>query len=188
MREKGFFYQYFDLFALPQFGNSSAILLLGFDIRGKALKETAEERLIRLKETWKAFKSKHSRKETLTIEGMPKFAVNSKKAMKILLERFWCNWVKIESDELRLAALIQLANHFKLRVKDRRLREMRGKYNRNKRSLLNIPMEKCATCDRKAKVRHHIIPLSVGGINSPLNLILICDMCHEEIHPWMKIH
>jgi 5-methylcytosine-specific restriction endonuclease McrA len=45
----------------------------------------------------------------------------------------------------------------------------------------NIPCEKCgwdkATCDR-----HHVVPLSAGGDDSPDNIIVLCPNCHRLAH------
>jgi hypothetical protein len=158
------------------------------------LKESAEERKKRLQESWVAFKSKHQPQIRSAFNFQPikgDFQKNSlapkKKAQKKLLSKFWVRWRLLDSDELRLAALVQIAGKFNSPVKKNRLNQMRGSFNKKKRKLLkfgNTP--KCAVCPNKAMVRHHVIPLNVGGINSPVNLILLCDDCHEEIHPWMR--
>lgn len=152
-------------------------------------KETQEQRLARIRTDWKVWQDKLDREKKHRIEIKPIPGIergNNKNKIKELLRHFWGKWEAMESDEIRLAALISLANRFQVRVTDKRLRKMRKKYNRNKFHLLNLPNEKCGTCPKKATVRHHIIPLTVGGINSPLNLIMICDDCHAEIHPWMR--
>jgi hypothetical protein len=43
-------------------------------------------------------------------------------------------------------------------------------------------------CCRKdpATVRHHIIQIQHGGRNTPENIVVLCDKCHESIHPWLK--
>ena len=47
--------------------------------------------------------------------------------------------------------------------------------------------DECAICSgRRWTEKHHIIPLSHGGINDNVNLMGICVPCHDEIHPWMK--
>lgn len=48
--------------------------------------------------------------------------------------------------------------------------------------------KKCFVCENKASqsVRHHIIQLQYGGINSKKNIISVCRSCHAEIHPWLK--
>lgn len=177
-----------------KFGNGRAIFCLGFEV----LKETQEQKLERIRLAWAPWKAKleeeRGRKKIVPqkapmVEFSPKQALERgghRGDLRQLLRKFWEGWEAIPSDELKLAALIALASKFKRRIRPRKLKKVRAKYNRHKFSLLNVPDCKCATCDNPATVRHHIIPLNVGGINSPLNLILICDSCHEEIHPWMR--
>lgn len=50
-----------------------------------------------------------------------------------------------------------------------------------------VPADSCFLCrERKATVRHHIIPVSRGGSNRAINLVGLCAPCHAEIHPWLK--
>lgn len=35
-------------------------------------------------------------------------------------------------------------------------------------------------------IRHHIIPIWMGGLNMKLNIIQICSPCHAYLHPWLK--
>lgn len=40
---------------------------------------------------------------------------------------------------------------------------------------------KCVKCSSEEKLEvHHIIRLSDGGSNSPLNLITLCSKCHDK--------
>lgn len=43
----------------------------------------------------------------------------------------------------------------------------------------------CFACKNKADVRHHIIWLKHGGLNSKKNLVSLCHSCHSFIHPWL---
>ena len=45
---------------------------------------------------------------------------------------------------------------------------------------------KCFFCGAPATEVHHIIPLSRGGTNSPLNMVLVCHRCHELRHRHLK--
>jgi HNH endonuclease len=166
-------------------------------------KESKQEQLERIKLAWSHFKknvvgevrsfpvvcSKVEVKNKKNPQNNPQSALarGSKKnnLHGNLLRGFW-KYFESNTDEDKLGRLIILANQpNKLRIKPRKLRRVRKKYERHRRSLLNIPDCKCGTCDRPARIRHHIIPLCFGGRNSPLNLILICNQCHEKIHPWM---
>lgn len=44
----------------------------------------------------------------------------------------------------------------------------------------------CFVCDYPGDVRHHIISLKNGGINSKRNLVTLCSKCHAEVHPWLR--
>ncbi|MCE5334357.1 MAG: HNH endonuclease [Desulfobacteraceae bacterium] len=51
--------------------------------------------------------------------------------------------------------------------------------------------EKCEACGIPAKHGHHIIPVSVTGISSPLfvepsNIMILCDDCHLLMHPLIR--
>ena len=43
----------------------------------------------------------------------------------------------------------------------------------------------CFVCEQPGYNRHHIIQLQNGGLNSRRNLVILCDDCHELVHPWM---
>jgi len=43
----------------------------------------------------------------------------------------------------------------------------------------------CFACGAPAKVRHHIIWIKHGGLNSKKNLISLCKPCHAFIHSWL---
>lgn len=45
----------------------------------------------------------------------------------------------------------------------------------------------CFACPSRADCRHHIIQLQNGGRNKPDNLVSLCNACHAEIHPWLKL-
>ncbi|MCK9369955.1 HNH endonuclease [Candidatus Dojkabacteria bacterium] len=45
----------------------------------------------------------------------------------------------------------------------------------------------CQMCGMKKKLtRHHIIPKSCGGSNSPINIEWICRPCHDIIEEAMR--
>lgn len=47
--------------------------------------------------------------------------------------------------------------------------------------------KKCLSClSNYSEVRHHIIPLSNGGVNHRINVLTICNSCHVKIHPWLS--
>lgn len=63
----------------------------------------------------------------------------------------------------------------------------RKKFERVKRyrhSLSSHPI--CFACRGVGEVRHHIIQIQHGGLNSKKNLVTLCKGCHAEVHPWLK--
>lgn len=40
----------------------------------------------------------------------------------------------------------------------------------------------CRLCGRAGVEVHHILPKSEGGADNPINLILLCNICHKLIH------
>ena len=45
----------------------------------------------------------------------------------------------------------------------------------------------CFICLQPANIRHHIIGLKNGGTNARRNLVSLCNHCHADIHPWLKV-
>ena len=67
---------------------------------------------------------------------------------------------------------------------DRKMRRQFMRVAEKRHSLMDNP--DCFACGGMAHVRHHIIPISHGGINARKNLVSLCCDCHEEIHSWLK--
>jgi 5-methylcytosine-specific restriction endonuclease McrA len=65
--------------------------------------------------------------------------------------------------------------------------ERRERFNAVKRERHSLGTHKnCWICNGKADVRHHIIQLKNGGINSSRNLVSLCNPCHADVHPHLK--
>ena len=48
-----------------------------------------------------------------------------------------------------------------------------------------VPLTKCAKCgetDKDKLTRHHKIPKSKGGPDSPWNIQILCEDCHKKVH------
>ena len=69
-----------------------------------------------------------------------------------------------------------------------KLSEKRADFNRRKKNefefIGRLP-DFCAVCYHSPVTRHHIVPLSTGGLNTKKNLIQLCNPCHAKIHPWL---
>ena len=71
-------------------------------------------------------------------------------------------------------------------VKARTLRKMRADYEKKKKDLLNLSEHNCYVCSGRPDHRHHVVPLRRGGTNSRANLVPLCNVCHEQVHPWLN--
>jgi 5-methylcytosine-specific restriction endonuclease McrA len=69
----------------------------------------------------------------------------------------------------------------------RPLEEKRERFNTKGQKRKYLRFGQCFLCYQKAYlVRHHIVWLSNGGGNEKANVITLCELCHAEIHPWLK--
>lgn len=57
--------------------------------------------------------------------------------------------------------------------------------NKNRRHRYMTKGAPCLACGAPAQVRHHIIWIKHGGINSKRNICFLCHDCHGLIHPWL---
>lgn len=110
---------------------------------------------------------------------------NRKKRNRILTQ-FMEHFRKLETKELRLAALREIAAmEFDCNYDAGRREATRERFDatKNKYYRLHGP---CRVCLSPANVRHHVIQLKNGGTNTSNNLVRLCNGCHEAVHPWMK--
>lgn len=99
------------------------------------------------------------------------------------LNEFWKAFRLSDHKEVKIHILQVMANRIFLRDEDRR-KKLRASFNEKKNRYYSL-YGFCAVCRKKANVRHHIVQLKNGGGNHGRNLIRLCNMCHESIHPWM---
>jgi hypothetical protein len=53
-----------------------------------------------------------------------------------------------------------------------------------KKQLIQERGQRCERCGNRGKViMHHIKEVGEGGTSKPSNLLLVCQKCHEELHP-----
>lgn len=89
--------------------------------------------------------------------------------------------------ELKLKRLMEMASIMIPYRNQTDLQKRRHQFNESKRRLCRQPIgSPCFACGANGFNRHHIIQLQNGGINSRRNLVILCDDCHAEIHPWLK--
>jgi 5-methylcytosine-specific restriction endonuclease McrA len=110
--------------------------------------------------------------------------------LKQLLDRFWIEFGNhfsgrwTTSQDHRLSLLKRYAE-IVIRYNGRSpLSDYRSKFNKIKFRL--HPLDDfgyCFVCQKKAQVRHHIIQLQNGGINSHNNILSLCNFCHGLVHP-----
>ncbi len=66
------------------------------------------------------------------------------------------------------------------------LKRKREKFDEIKDEKFKSKNKICFICGHKPNVRHHIIQIQYGGINTKQNIIYLCYGCHAEIHDWLK--
>lgn len=105
---------------------------------------------------------------------------NDKQSQLKILQEFWDRFEREVDNRLNLLKEMS-ALEFNRRP-SKQLRTVRNQFSKKHYYLGG----RCATCKNPATVRHHIIQLQNGGRNRRYNIIMICDECHTEIHPWLK--
>ena len=96
------------------------------------------------------------------------------------LQEFWDASVKAQSWQGRIDLLRRAADGDGKRasVKRRVFHRLsqRGMYGR-------LGTRPCWACvDRVGERRHHVVPLSAGGDNSPSNVLILCERCEGMAH------
>lgn len=129
--------------------------------------------------------------EVLNLKG-----INVNKAQYIFIKSFWKDFgkngnkcsrsAKSKKETLaRLKDIGELVVFNKNNTTRNKNRRKRFDYIKSARhSLKSHPA--CFACGAKAEVRHHIIWIKNGGLDSKKNLISLCRPCHAEVHPWLK--
>jgi len=114
---------------------------------------------------------------------------------KLALEDFWKDfggWYPRRdysrfSASFKLARLNQMAALVIEYKKQNGSSTRRSEFNEVKSRLCRDPIgSPCFVCGKQGRARHHIIQLQNGGINARRNLVILCEPCHAEIHPWLK--
>lgn len=128
-------------------------------------------------------KTKHRRKrERLELSDIP----NVDK-YRDLINRFWNNFEGLPNTQMRLDYLRSVSNPGWPRVSEEVRLKLRKQFAKRYRMLLVNIDDQCGVCgDGVWHEKHHVIPLSYGGMNESLNLIAICESCHNKIHPWLE--
>lgn len=88
--------------------------------------------------------------------------------------------------EQRLSVLKEFADLIICYVRNDILKPLREQFDKS--DLMKSELGKwggCSCCGYFSEVRHHIISLGHGGENEKRNIILLCRVCHGEIHPWI---
>jgi HNH endonuclease len=136
----------------------------------------------------KAWGSKKTKKQRGRRRQGRKYGNPHAKECQERLLGFWKKFETLPNSAMRLDLLRRMSRPPWRRVSDELRKRLRRQFAVKYRSLLANIDDWCGVCgDGVWKEKHHIIPLSHGGINEDLNLIAICQKCHDEIHPWMKV-
>lgn len=110
------------------------------------------------------------------------------KKRNLILRQFLAYFATLTGKHPKLEALKQIAEmDFPVSAKPikKRMQVKREKFNKHKHWKLDLEGN-CVVCGARADVRHHIIQIQKGGTNGHHNLVLLCNPCHAEVHPWLK--
>ena len=114
------------------------------------------------------------------LRGSPKVPASGKRPTVRRMRKALNNQPKIKA--VRLAFLVKWAA-----VRKNNLLPPRAVRERFQRQPWRPRVKPCWCCFRVATlVRHHIIQIQHGGSNEGGNIVMICEWCHVEIHPWMS--
>ena len=136
---------------------------------------------------WKALKRKRkaarkaARKTSRNSRAV--IAKGGQRAARKCLSSFWRKAAEL-SQHKKLAMLKELAN---LNLGSRTvadLAEKRRQFN-DKKWLVDLRGAKCLVCGEPGQHRHHVISLANGGHNGQDNIVVLCEWCHQDIHPFM---
>lgn len=118
--------------------------------------------------------------------------MNNNQILKDYLNNFWLNFGGKKmlgrgiNSQLKLDKLIDMSKVVISYNKQASLKVRRDKFNLIKFKRHSLKSHhKCFVCEDVADVRHHIVLLNNGGINSKRNLVSLCNSCHAKIHNWL---
>ena len=112
--------------------------------------------------------------------------------IKLYIGQFWDKFGGSKSDGWNLQPKEKMAELKRMstlvfKYKARPLGERRRQFYKVKYKRHSLRAHgKCFVCRHLADVRHHIVLLGNGGIDSKRNLVSLCRSCHSVIHPWLN--
>ena len=100
----------------------------------------------------------------------------------IAQDQFWRKFNKTQDvlkklEILKEFAAVRIHNPVDAKTRREQFEKSRGH--------IRIHGKPCGCCGGKAEHRHHIIMLKNGGANKKRNIIVLCEWCHCQIHPFM---
>lgn len=131
--------------------------------------------------------------EAQNAEGVQrKKIVHANAILKEKLAGFWQRFAGEKrthyAPSVKLQALREMAEVRIPYKKQSPLSRRREQFDRVKHRLCRARLgSKCFVCFRPGFNRHHIVQLNNGGINSRRNLVILCNACHAQVHPWLSI-
>ena len=128
------------------------------------------------------YKRRHRRRIARPLEIKPDSAYGKQIER---LERFAKQFSQAHKPAIKLKLLREMAELKYSTVKAKLQPLIRQEFDQNKHKWLKLKGV-CAVCMNQPNVRHHIVQIQNGGLNNRKNLMLLCNPCHAEIHPWLK--
>ncbi len=117
-----------------------------------------------------------------------KLAVNGV-SQHAFLRQFYVQASEVTEVAGRIALLRYVAENIRFSVIDRRtLQKRRRAFDSNKNAKFPLEGALCWACGKdKHIIRHHVIPLQNGGGPQVVkNVVMLCEYCHADVHPWLS--
>jgi len=127
---------------------------------------------------WKSLKRKRKAARKAKV-----VAVKRKRSARKHLATFWRKVQGLPRQD-KLAMLKRMATIEAGRPTSGELSDKRGRFD-DKKWMVDLRGAACFVCGQAGHHRHHVIALGKGGHNGHDNIVVLCEWCHQDIHPFM---
>ena len=99
-----------------------------------------------------------------------------------VVTEFWAQVQQPEAD--RLALLLAFAEIAIVQPGTWTPEQIRAEFEASAEPTVDWPCFGCAS-DRPGRAWHHVIQIQHGGSNYARNRVILCELCHTAVHPWL---